>query len=439
MDISGVIHKAQQRVINTLLLKKDLFQFLDNLALAQKPIDHVSLLEGRFWLVNHPDLVRDVLMAKEQEISKPEFLVQSNRGNYGDGLTSLAGDAWAARRSASARAFTPTVLKKMQRDTRSATIILIRSISQPSSPVDLSAAMLDLVIRSSARWILSADVDSGDFSHTGNIPSVEAFGAWHRLDVPGVASDLMPSCRIRADETSVLRRIIKQKWQGHKHNTDYISAFYSSCLQQGLQLSEDDVFDEITQLLFASHHTVVTTLINCMGFLHQYPQAKAQVQKCALSNRKEAFQGRNDSKYTECFIKEVMRLCMPTALMFREVQTPLDIGGEVLSAGDLIVISPYLLQRDARYFPSPKIFDPLRFIKQINNFAYLPFGAGARRCVAHHLALTQMKTVLETIVLNADITPIAPLNDNLFTHSYPGAEYHVTCKTKEPSHPLMCE
>ncbi|MFC7419714.1 cytochrome P450 [Iodobacter arcticus] len=417
-------------MINTLLLKRDLFHFLDQLALNADSMVFVPMLKGGFWLLQDPELVRQVLIADEKMIGKPEFLLQSNRGNYGDGLTSLSAEQWQARRTASVRAYTPDVLARMVANTHTATLKMMAQLPQ-NEPLALPDELLKLVTRIGAQWILSTCVEDG--ANGAAIPWAEAAGIWHELDLPDEASALMPSRRLRAGATPVMRTIIREKW-GAEPNcgpSDFIGSFYASCQEQGLQLNEQEVFDEIVQLLFAAHHTVTTTLVNCIAFLHRYPEIKERVVQCAQANRKLA----NDSadttkhqKYTEYFIKEAMRFCMPTTLLFRQVRLPLRLADHSLRQDDLIVISPYLLHRDARWFSEPLRFNPERFRDSNYGYAYLPFGAGKRRCVAHRLALMQIKGIIETLVLGCELIPLSTTPDNLFSVSYPGPDYNVMIK-----------
>ena len=72
-----------------------------------------------------------------------------------------------------------------------------------------------------------------------------------------------------------------------------------------------------------------------------------------------------------------------------------------MPARGILVISPYLLQRDARYFPEPERFLPDRWTPEFKAplppFAYFPFGGGARRCIGESFAWMELVLVLSAL------------------------------------------
>jgi cytochrome P450 len=63
--------------------------------------------------------------------------------------------------------------------------------------------------------------------------------------------------------------------------------------------------------------------------------------------------------------------------------------------------SPFLMHRDARWFPEPLRFDPERFTPEARaarpKFAYFPFGGGARGCIGEPFAWMEGVLLLATI------------------------------------------
>ncbi|KAF6029391.1 CYP3A4 [Bugula neritina] len=64
-------------------------------------------------------------------------------------------------------------------------------------------------------------------------------------------------------------------------------------------------------------------------------------------------------------------------------------------AVDMLV---YNIHHDSDYWKDPEIFNPDRFAPEnqtdIQQYAFLPFGSGSRKCIASRLALLEMKVVI---------------------------------------------
>jgi cytochrome P450 len=66
-----------------------------------------------------------------------------------------------------------------------------------------------------------------------------------------------------------------------------------------------------------------------------------------------------------------------------------------------MIMSPYILHHDPRYFPEPDRFHPDRwtpaFRAALPPFAYFPFGGGPRRCIGESFAWMELILVVATI------------------------------------------
>lgn len=77
------------------------------------------------------------------------------------------------------------------------------------------------------------------------------------------------------------------------------------------------------------------------------------------------------------------------------------LGGMLIKKKDTILISPFAMHRDGRWFDNPLEFKPERW-QSLNDslpkYAYMPFGGGARVCVGNHFALMEASIVLRTLL-----------------------------------------
>ncbi|MEU4115642.1 cytochrome P450 [Kitasatospora sp. NPDC028055] len=98
-------------------------------------------------------------------------------------------------------------------------------------------------------------------------------------------------------------------------------------------------------------------------------------------------------------ITETLRLYPPDSVLSRTTTTDTVLGGHRLTVGTTMIYSPYQLHRRADLYPAPDRFDPDRWrtIGKPPPGTWVPFGGGARRCIADTFALTQATLTLATV------------------------------------------
>jgi len=105
-------------------------------------------------------------------------------------------------------------------------------------------------------------------------------------------------------------------------------------------------------------------------------------------------------------ISETLRLFPPAVRTerFADVDYKLADTGIVIPKGMLVTIPLYAMHRDSEHFPDPEKFDPDRFLPEEREkrhpYAFLPFGAGPRNCVAMRFALMEVKVCLIHVLSN---------------------------------------
>ena len=117
---------------------------------------------------------------------------------------------------------------------------------------------------------------------------------------------------------------------------------------------------------------------------------------------------------------EALRLYPPVWVIGRSCgPEPYDFRGFQIPAGAVLIAPQIVVQRDARFWPDPEKFDPLRFAPEDKSsdskapngklarpkFAYYPFGAGSRQCIGEGLAWMEGVFVLATILRNWRVRP----------------------------------
>jgi enediyne biosynthesis protein E7 len=96
--------------------------------------------------------------------------------------------------------------------------------------------------------------------------------------------------------------------------------------------------------------------------------------------------------YAKQVFEEALRLYPPVHGIPRDPVHDDVIGGYRIPAGSTVTISTYLIHRNPRLWDDPDGFDPDRFGPDQpprHQFAYLPFGAGGRKCIGGAFAMME--------------------------------------------------
>ena len=93
-----------------------------------------------------------------------------------------------------------------------------------------------------------------------------------------------------------------------------------------------------------------------------------------------------------------MRLYPPALLFGRRPKETITLGGYTIRRGSTIFLSPYITQRNERFFDRPTAFDPERWeAGSPPKLAYFPFGGGAKMCIGEPFARMEGVLVLAAL------------------------------------------
>jgi cytochrome P450 len=374
------------------LLRRDPLGFLARRA-AEPGLPRVRLGKGSAVLVARPELVRVVLVERLEHLGKPAFLRESNRGRWGDGLTTLEGESWRVRRGCLRGAFGAERVHAHREVVRGYAQRMVDGW-RSGETIDLRHELRQLTAACAVRFVLGAELEGWSSSSMGPparpvvVPRAEAYGE----DFTAVAGGDVPLAltRPRAPASMpVTVGIIDDAIHRRDDQGDALSWLVT--VERGPVLDRDAIVNELVQMLFAGHHTVPTTMLALARVLAADPHLARRVRADATAG-----------SFIERVLQETMRVFPPAPILYREVIAPFDLAGQPLAAGTGVWVCTQALHHDPRSFVEPERFDPERFEPRararIPAHAYLPFGAGPRTCVASRLAMVQMVETCAVIV-----------------------------------------
>lgn len=168
--------------------------------------------------------------------------------------------------------------------------------------------------------------------------------------------------------------------------------------------------EELAMLLLAGHQSTGATLTWAWLLLSQHPAALRRLEEELAGAPADVDPTR--LPWLKAVIQETLRLYPPAyGLTPRQLTEPAEILGQQLQRGDLVMISGWITQRDARWFDHPQEFRPERFIEgpRPPKGAYFPFGLGERACPGTQMAMADTAASLASLVRHWRLEILEPV------------------------------
>jgi cytochrome P450 len=370
----------------------------------------------RLYFVNRPALIREILSTKVKSFHKLTRQMRALRKIEGDGLVVSEGSTWTRHRPVVQGSFHARHFGRVA-DTVVAYTRRRLGRWRPGESFDLAAEMNELALEIIARIVFDVDVADQAASLRD---AVHVFRQAMQREVgsPLVLPDWLPlPGKIRQRRAvrvvdDLIWKLIRERRASGAARQDMLSQILAAAAQHPeLDITDPEIRDEVATLFVAGHDTTSAALAWLWFALSQNPEVerRALQEVDRLGDRPLSHADFPRLKYLELVVKESMRLYPATGLLFgREAVEDVELGGYLVKRGSWIFIAPYVVQRDARYFPDPEVFDPERFapgrVEQIPPYAYIPFGGGPRICIGNSLATMELVLLTATVLQQYRLT-----------------------------------
>lgn len=389
---------------------RDPLAFLAGLPEKYGDISFFRLGRIPVFFVRHPDLVREVLFTKRASFTMTSLRAKIN-AVVGEGLFTSRGELHARQQRLMLPVFRKSRIEayvgQMTELSRQ-----VRDQWQTGGVIDVADEMMKLTMLIAARALFAHDI--GDETHkvSRNIDVVLEF--FTRLSSPflklSLALPLPSSLRFKRavkDLDAVIYRLIERRRQAGTTGDDLLSLLmHARDDETQRQMTEKQLRDEVLTLLIAGHETTANVLSWVFYLLAEAPLVDRQLHEEAsrvLAGRSAFASADLDRlEYARNVILEGLRLYPPGWFVGREAQSDVQLGGFVVPKGSVVMLSQYVMHRDARFFEEPHRFKPERWdhglLEKLPRGAYFPFSAGDRHCIGEGFAWQEALLVLATLI-----------------------------------------
>ncbi len=367
----------------------------------------LKLLRGTAILLNHPDLIEEVLVAKKRHFIKARG-TRSLRSLLGNGLLVSEGSFWRRQRRLAQPAFHRDRVAAYSQTMVDYTERMLAGW-QPGRALDVHHEMMGVTLAIVGRALFDADVSgAANVVGRGLEVTLAHFNWWASTGflVP-LWLPVRPNrefARAKAELDRIVYDLITQRRASGEDPGDLLSMLLAARDEDGAGMTDRQVRDEVMTLLLAGHETTANALTWTFLLLSQAPQADARLideLQRVLAGRAPTLADLPRLPYTENVTKEALRLYPPAWILGYEAVDDVTIGGYPVRKGTTMFMSQWVTHRDPRWFPEPDAFRPERWadpqIKQLPTYAYYPFGGGERLCIGKGFALMEASLLLATI------------------------------------------
>jgi len=403
--------------------RKDIIGFLRNIASEYGDIAHFNIGPIRIVLLNHPDYIKEVLSTHHKKFIKGRPLEMA-KSLLGEGILTSEGEIHRSHSRIIQPAFhrkkiesyIPVITECTNRITdkwKDGKIVDMRTEMTQLSTVIAGELMFHEDVESESLKIIEAlDTATKLF---GRIP-VPFSEYILKLPLPGNIRFF----RAKAKLDKLIYDIINKRRKSKRKHDDLLSMLINPYEEEGVDggLTDEEIRDEALTLFLTAFDTTSTALTWTWYLLSQNPDSQVELHDeldRVLGGKKPVGSDINELRFTRMVFTESMRMFPPTYVIPRQTLEDFYIDKYMIPKGTIILMSPYLIHRDPRYYQDPEVFNPHNWDEAKNRntskYEYFPFSGGPRKCIGEPLAWMEGILILATICQSwqAQLVPDHPV------------------------------
>lgn len=383
-----------------------------------------------YFIANDPDLIDHILKKKPEDFPKHRFLEDMLRPLIGQSMFATNGAVWEAQRKMVAPSYAHTQSARSFDLMQDATLDLCHAIDalaktgQERVSIDpfMTHITADIICRTmlSKPMTLEQSLDLFDAAAKYQSQS-QCYLILRFHSVPGAGFWYNRAKKTAKRIHTIFKPDVEKRYNKLKENDFQLvedpqdildSLLNARHPETGDPFDVQDLLDQISLIFLAGHETSASALSWTLYLIASCPHLQERLHieidtvfgdanTLNLNSLKDMHHLRNT-------FSESLRLYPPISFFMREVARAMKIRNKEMNPGDIITVSPWLIQRNEKYWPCPHSFDPDRFDDpeqaQAQKCAYMPFGKGPRICLGKGFAQQEAMIVLAHILRRFEIT-----------------------------------
>lgn len=405
---------------NAVQLMRDGPDFFVKIAHEFGDVCAVRLGPRRAVFINHPDLIREVMVSRARNFEKGRQY-DKVRSRFGNGLLTSGGEFHLRQRRLAQPAFHRDRIARygeIMRDLTQAKVAKWRAGDVLSVDDEMVQLTLEIVskclfsaklaeravevmtecvpiILKSLQWRVALGIDA---LARIPVPANRRFdAAVERLN--GVIDEVIAHYRRTGDDSGDLLSMLMLA-----RDEEAVDGVAGDSAGDGAGMTDQQLRDEVITMLMAGHETTAASLGWVFYVLGEHPEIEARLHAEVdevLAGRPVTMDDLPRLPYTRAVLAESLRLYPVSWMLTRRTVGPHQFASISVPAGTEVLMSFYTLHRDPRFWDDPESFVPDRWLgeraERVNRHAFLPFGAGNRQCIGESFAWAEGMIIMATV------------------------------------------
>jgi len=396
------------------------------LSVLTKRTYRMKLGESRFfgrkrYLVVEPQLVKQIINERDGKYPKSNLMWRAFSPVIGNSILVSNGETWKRQRKLLEPAFTAARIQDaFPRMLGPAQDMIKRLASHTHGALfDVEPEMTHVTADVILRTICSVSMDEARARET-----YDAFLAYQRIAYGDLflGMALLPAFlsprwwkakraakRVRA----VLDPLIRARYEAHARGErdeygDMLSALLNAADPETgapLRFEYNELVEQIAMMFLAGHETSAAGLSWAVWLIAACPDIQQRLHEEArevLGEEEPRFEHMRKLTFTRDIFRESLRLYPSVPFFARDATCDEQMRDKIIKAGSILMLSPWLSQRNENMWDNAHAFDPDRFSRPetqecLRNNAYLPFSFGPRGCLGAAFAMQEAILILACI------------------------------------------
>lgn len=349
-------------------------------------------------VVADPLAAEQIFVQRSKNFDKGEDFWNGAREAVGNGLALSDGELWRRQRRLMNPEFRRERIASFRATIEATVDELLDELEQLSvgeQTIDISAWTTNLLSTLTVRLLIGAQLDPDTYARLrgalGIILDAVLAGIVTRklpgwIPVPGASR--FEEARQTIDE--IILGMITERRAASDPGHDLLGMLLVATDEEGV-MSDKQLRDEVVVTYIAGYETTAWALAWGLMLLAEQRELVAELQA-----EVDAHDDLMTIPLLDATVRESLRMYPSVPFLPRRAVVDEELLGYPIPAGTTVLVLPWLIHRNPRYWPDPTRFDPRRHLDASTRpkLAWMPFGAGQRICIGQGLALMEANVTL---------------------------------------------